>query len=358
MKAKSDKLVVQRRIQDVTKLVLAGAEFGDLRQFAADQGWNISDRQLRRYLEAAYQRMAKATRRDRQQLLGRHLIQRRALYARAVKTGDLWAALQMLRDEAALAGLYPGSHSEGAGSQAPVPLLMLDGHTLTRRDRVVRRLEAEWADDRATTKVIERATPVYGYYLPDTQIPTLMLHILTQIHVNEQLETGGLFQLAAREALIQEKTERRPFELVSWHDCLIHIQAYLYRVRYDGWRLFTERLGLDGQRLIENNYAGQFLAIYDENLLDAAPEPEKVRELGSRYLQTPVEALVTAEDDARSWHNLVCTSARVSPDESYAENNLSSRRISHVPATAKVESSIGCRVSTSLQAGRFSGESC
>ena len=105
--AKSDKATVLRRVQDVLRLVLAGAEFADIRQYASDQDWQVSGRQVRRYMESAYGQLASAAKRDRDQLLGRHLMQRRALYARCLKGNDLRTALQVLRDEAALQGLYP-----------------------------------------------------------------------------------------------------------------------------------------------------------------------------------------------------------------------------------------------------------
>jgi hypothetical protein len=68
---------------------LTGAEIW---QFASANDLNVMDRQIRRYREAAYRLVAKIARRDRVQLLGRHLIQRRALYARAIKEYDLRSA--------------------------------------------------------------------------------------------------------------------------------------------------------------------------------------------------------------------------------------------------------------------------
>ena len=104
--AKSNKATVIRRVQEVLRLTLAGAEFPEIQQYASGQGWNLSERQLRRYLELAYQDLGETAQRDRQQLIGRHLMQRRALYARALKANDIRTALQVLRDEAALLGLY------------------------------------------------------------------------------------------------------------------------------------------------------------------------------------------------------------------------------------------------------------
>ena len=105
--SRSDKGTVIRRVQDVLRLLLAGAEFAEIRQFASAQDWNVTDRQIRRYQEAAYRRVAKIARRDRLQLLGRHLMQRRMLYAHAIKDRDFHLALKILRDEAELQGLYP-----------------------------------------------------------------------------------------------------------------------------------------------------------------------------------------------------------------------------------------------------------
>ena len=77
--AKSNKVTVEARVTDVLRLTLAGAEFGDIEQYASEQGWNVCERQIRRYIETAHQRFAEMTKRDREQLLGRHLMQRRAV---------------------------------------------------------------------------------------------------------------------------------------------------------------------------------------------------------------------------------------------------------------------------------------
>jgi hypothetical protein len=104
---KSNKTTVLQRIQECVKLLLAGANFDDVCQYASQGAWNVSRRQVHRYVEAAYKRLAKSAERDRNQLLGRHMMQRRVLYARALKANDLRTALLVLRDEAALQGLYP-----------------------------------------------------------------------------------------------------------------------------------------------------------------------------------------------------------------------------------------------------------
>ena len=104
---KSTKATVLRRVNEVLRLIVIGAEFEAIRQYADAQDWQVSERQLRRYQESAYTHLANSTRRNHKQLLGRHLMQRRTLFAQALKEKDLRTALQVLRDEAALEGLYP-----------------------------------------------------------------------------------------------------------------------------------------------------------------------------------------------------------------------------------------------------------
>ncbi len=67
--AKSDKSTVEQRIGEILRLLLAGGEFEDIRQYAAAQGWKLSVRQLRRYQERAYRRLANMAYRDQKQLL-------------------------------------------------------------------------------------------------------------------------------------------------------------------------------------------------------------------------------------------------------------------------------------------------
>lgn len=99
--------VIQQRISDVVRLLLAGAELDDIRQYALQCGWNVGQRQLQRYVESAYDHLLANGQQNKEKLLARHLAQRRAIYARSLKNNDMRTALQVLRDEAALQGLYP-----------------------------------------------------------------------------------------------------------------------------------------------------------------------------------------------------------------------------------------------------------
>jgi hypothetical protein len=105
---KATKSQIDARVNDVLKLRLGGAEFPDIRQYASapEQNWNVSDRQLFRYIAAADNLCEKLFDAKAGHLLARHLLQRRQLYAHALGAGDFGTALRVLQDEAKLESLY------------------------------------------------------------------------------------------------------------------------------------------------------------------------------------------------------------------------------------------------------------
>jgi hypothetical protein len=115
----ADKALAARRVEEVLRIRLDGAEFWDVRDFVrekeaeAGSAWHLaedasplSDSQIRRYQQRADALMMKAHERSRRKLFRRHLAQRRNLYARAVTTGEISTALAVLKDEATLLSLY------------------------------------------------------------------------------------------------------------------------------------------------------------------------------------------------------------------------------------------------------------
>jgi hypothetical protein len=118
--AKADKALVARRIDDVLRIRLDGAQFWDVREYVRERekepgsAWflpegegPLSDSQIRRYQQQADKLVYESHERSRKKLFRRHLAQRRHLYGRAVTTGDIRTALACAQDEARLLGLYP-----------------------------------------------------------------------------------------------------------------------------------------------------------------------------------------------------------------------------------------------------------
>jgi hypothetical protein len=116
--AKADKALAARRVEDILRIRLDGAEWWDVVQyvrenqsalgsawFLADGEKPLSDAMIRKYQERADKLVVQSHEKSRKKLLRRHLAQRRNLYSRAVTTGELATALRCLDSEALLLGL-------------------------------------------------------------------------------------------------------------------------------------------------------------------------------------------------------------------------------------------------------------
>jgi len=104
------------------QLRLLGAELLDIRQHAAasDPPWNVSDRQLFRYIADADDLLATMLESNRTRLFARHVGQRRALFARCMATSDYRTAAGVLKDEAAMLGLYGAASKPTAATEATI----------------------------------------------------------------------------------------------------------------------------------------------------------------------------------------------------------------------------------------------
>jgi hypothetical protein len=104
--AKVTKIEAARRVVELIPLRLAGKSFQDIVQFAAERQWNVKHRQLRTYIRRCDTRLAADLEHDRQRMVNLHRVLRHHLYAQAMAAGDLRTALQALKDEATLMGIY------------------------------------------------------------------------------------------------------------------------------------------------------------------------------------------------------------------------------------------------------------
>ena len=129
---KSTKSEILKRVEEILQIRLSGAEFVDIRQHASENGWKLSDRQLRRYIARTDDLLAETLEKNRDKIFNRHIAQRRALYARAASISDYGTCLRILKDEAELLGLYPdrnGPQGVEAAAVVSVPP-PLDGSTV------------------------------------------------------------------------------------------------------------------------------------------------------------------------------------------------------------------------------------
>jgi hypothetical protein len=107
MGKKSDKTEILKRVEEVLRVRLDGAQFHDIVQYGSEKGWGVTDRQIRKYIARADALLVERQDTSRKKVIARHLAQRMALYARALNGADYRTALAILADEAKLRGLYP-----------------------------------------------------------------------------------------------------------------------------------------------------------------------------------------------------------------------------------------------------------
>src|SRR5262249_52313672 len=106
-----------------------GATLLDIRRYASEQEppWNVSDRQLQRYMRSAEKLSRKLARGVLRSRFARHLLQRQELLARAVAQEDVKTALAVLKDEAELLNLYPPKRVEASGPNGgPIPTAIVE----------------------------------------------------------------------------------------------------------------------------------------------------------------------------------------------------------------------------------------
>lgn len=128
-------LTVSRRVEEVVRIRLDGAEFWDVREYVhekereAGSAWErppggapMCDDMVRRYMRKADRVCAQAARVRLPGLLRRHVAMRDNLYAKSVLAGDYRTALAVLADTDRLLGLYPDKRiiveKQKAGSSA------------------------------------------------------------------------------------------------------------------------------------------------------------------------------------------------------------------------------------------------
>lgn len=117
-KPKAPPAVTPERVETVLRLRLDGAQFHDLRQFAADASpdgtaarggppWQVGDDDLWELIGKADDLLVGRAESNRARAYAVAVARREALYARAVNAGDYAAALGCLKDIAQLQGTYP-----------------------------------------------------------------------------------------------------------------------------------------------------------------------------------------------------------------------------------------------------------
>lgn len=103
--SRASKQEVARRVETVLKWRLDGLQLSDLID-QAEPPWNVSERQLARYIKAADESIARRRDKRRARIVALHMARREAWYAKCVNTSDFGTAARILADLAKLQDLY------------------------------------------------------------------------------------------------------------------------------------------------------------------------------------------------------------------------------------------------------------
>lgn len=98
--------VILQRVEEVLAIRLDGAQLPNIRRYASENGWGVSDRQLERYIEKADKLLVEHRQKKWSRMKALHLARRESLYARSLQAADYRTALAVLQDMAKLEELY------------------------------------------------------------------------------------------------------------------------------------------------------------------------------------------------------------------------------------------------------------
>ena len=104
-KPKADDLEVARRVDEVLRIRLDGAQYHDVLQYVTENGWNLKERMIREYMARADDLLIARQDKDQAKLIAMHLARREAMLARAINAADYRVALSILDSMAKLQGL-------------------------------------------------------------------------------------------------------------------------------------------------------------------------------------------------------------------------------------------------------------
>ena len=104
--ANPTKATMNIRINAVASMILQGVSREKILKYANDEGWGVSNRTIDRYVAVARDGFEEVAKVNLKFELGRALSRLDDLYARSVATQDYKNALNIIKERAALVGLY------------------------------------------------------------------------------------------------------------------------------------------------------------------------------------------------------------------------------------------------------------
>jgi hypothetical protein len=165
MARRGSAIEARKRVKEIVRLRLAGAELDEILAFAKQNDWEVGRRAIQRLMQAADRVLAKRFNRDTRAMVAQHATMRMAIYRNALADGDGKLALSVLKDLDALLGLYAAKGvriEDMTSASTPAPLSKAEVRDL--RDMALRKLGLL---DTGTTI----SPPMNGHTPPDPSVP-------------------------------------------------------------------------------------------------------------------------------------------------------------------------------------------
>lgn len=103
---KSTNAEIEKRIHEVFILRLDGAGINEIREHSREQGWNLEDAQLYKYMAEVNPMIKEELAKRNYQAFDMHLLRRERMYYKAMQRGDIKTAITVADSQAKIYGLF------------------------------------------------------------------------------------------------------------------------------------------------------------------------------------------------------------------------------------------------------------
>lgn len=277
---KCDKVTKDGRIEEVRRLLIAGAGISEIEQHATRSSWGVSLRQVQRYITAANNKLAQGSRISMRAFVGRQMQQLNHLYSRGYKDGKYDISLQALKGQVKLMELAEAFQEKGekqvrqvVGRETSVPL----------EERIKRYLEAEHKGDETSQKLIEGTGRILQLAFYDFQLGILLLKQFDLQITNQQL--ADLAQLLFAQRLLATTGDGEVFGQARFAASFL---SYRFNAWEVAWNKFLANHGLTPSLVRDRHVQDPIHRSMRKAICESAPSEEELKMLMLSEYQTEI----------------------------------------------------------------------
>jgi len=228
--AKCDKATRDARIEEVRRLLLAGAGGAEIEQHAVRSSWGFSQRQVQRYVTAANKKLADGSRIKKKTFVGKQMQQLNHIFSRGLKDGKYDISLKALKGQVKLVELSQAFQDQ---EEKKVYHLMGRDTSVPLKERISLFLQAERRGDETAQQLIMGTGRIHQLAFYDFQLGIFLLkHYEAQIRLR-QLEDFGEILLAQK--VIESSQDE---EDIAAANLSVAVLSYRFKACELGWKKF------------------------------------------------------------------------------------------------------------------------